>query len=261
VIPGVNGHRVLLENRKEDAYASRIGPGRGINKLRLITLFLSVMLSLAVSAACPPEFSGAGDGTYYDTSAGIYACSLPRGDDLIAAINDPQWAGSQHCGECLHVIGPKGAVTVRVVDRCPECLSGDLDLSETAFDLIADRADGRVDISWDRVACPVSGPVAFEFEGSNPFYLKVQVQNHRYGITSMSYLDGDGYVTMDRSPDNHFIGMGVPNITDVQVRITATTSETLEASLGNPNNNDVLINGPRQLSVCSSDIFSDKFEQ
>jgi expansin (peptidoglycan-binding protein) len=71
------------------------------------------------------------------------------------------------CGTCAEVTGPSGTVTLRIVD--PECASGDLDLSPAAFDQIAERALGRVAISWQEVPCEVTGPLVFHVDsGANP---------------------------------------------------------------------------------------------
>src|SRR5689334_13454490 len=79
-----------------------------------------------------------GEGTWYDAD-GSGNCSFdPSPSNLdVAAMNDSQYAGSSVCGECVDVTGPNGAVTVRIVDRCPGCSTGDLDLSKEAFAQIA----------------------------------------------------------------------------------------------------------------------------
>ncbi|KAG9300489.1 hypothetical protein G9A89_010116 [Geosiphon pyriformis] len=98
------------------------------------------------------QFSG--DGTYYNT--GLGACGLVSQDsDYIAALNHPQWGNPPNpnqnpiCGKLATVTGPKGTVTVKVLDLCPECLWGSLDLSPAAFNQIADQSQGRVHITWD----------------------------------------------------------------------------------------------------------------
>ena len=53
------------------------------------------------------------------------------------------------CGKYINVRGPNGTVKVKIVDTCPPCKSGDVDLSPEAFGRIADFAKGRVPISWD----------------------------------------------------------------------------------------------------------------
>lgn len=98
-----------------------------------------------------PEESG--EATYYNAE-GLGACGVPFPSDyLVAAINDEQYSKA-NCGRCVSVTGPKGTVIVRILDKCPGCDSGDLDLSTTAFTKIADKQDGRVDITWHFVECP-----------------------------------------------------------------------------------------------------------
>jgi len=97
------------------------------------------------------EFSG--EATYYDAN-GTGACGFPASNDFyVAAINDEQYSKA-NCGRCVAVTGPRGTVTVRIVDKCPGCDEGDLDLSQTAFSKIAKLSDGRVKITWHFVPCP-----------------------------------------------------------------------------------------------------------
>jgi len=102
-------------------------------------------------AAAGPSFSG--EATYYDAD-GTGACGFPASNDfMVAAINDEQYSKA-NCGKCVEVTGPRGTAIVRIVDKCPGCDSGDLDLSQTAFGKVARLSDGRVKITWHFVACP-----------------------------------------------------------------------------------------------------------
>src|SRR5262249_33659636 len=97
----------------------------------------------------------------------------------VGAMNNTDYASSAACGACAQLTGPLGEVTVRIVDRCPECPEGNIDLSPEAFSLIANLPDGRVPITWSYVACEVSGPILYHFQdGSNEFYTAVQIRNH-----------------------------------------------------------------------------------
>lgn len=94
-----------------------------------------------------------GEGTYFDV--GLGACGqYSVNTDYVAALNHVQFgdyvngALSPACGMCLEVSGPLGAVRVKVVDKCPGCQKGDIDLSPTAFEAIARKDDGRVKITW-----------------------------------------------------------------------------------------------------------------
>ncbi len=161
--------------------------------------------------ASPAELfaSEQGEGTWYDVNAtGQGACGLPAPDDgMIAAINDPQYADSAACGACLAVAGPLGEVVVKVVDRCPECQRGDLDLSKAAFAQIADPAQGRVQIRWHETPCNINDPLRYHFkDGANPDWVAIQVRNHRNRIARLEALGDDNrYHVIPRAFYNYFV--------------------------------------------------------
>jgi expansin (peptidoglycan-binding protein) len=94
-----------------------------------------------------------GEATWYATD-GRGACRFPPNpaDPNVVAINKAQWPKIP-CGQCLLVTGPNGTVKVRVVDVCPGCARGDLDLSAQAFAAIASPDLGRVKVRWYVSAC------------------------------------------------------------------------------------------------------------
>jgi len=152
----------------------------------------------------------AGDGTYYAASGDGNCMFGPSPNDLmVAAMNDPDYNHAAVCGEYVRVTGPKGSVTVRIVDRCPECKSGDLDLSPQAFVKIADLAQGRVPIHWQVVSGAVSGPIVYRFkEGSSQWWTAVQVRNHLNPVAKLEYLTGGQWVAVPRQDYNYFVQAG-----------------------------------------------------
>jgi expansin (peptidoglycan-binding protein) len=161
--------------------------------------------------ACGGEPTHSGEATYYDFADGSGNCSFdPTPNDLmVGAMNHTDYAASAACGACAHVVGPNGEVTVRIVDRCPECPQGDIDLSPQAFEMIADLSAGRVDISWQYVPCSVSGPIAYRFkEGSNQWWTAVQLRNHRHAIAKLEVDEGGGFVEVPRLDYNYFVDEG-----------------------------------------------------
>ena len=102
-------------------------------------------------AATGPDFSG--EATYY-AADGTGACGFKAtpNDLMVAAMNGKQYAKSW-CGQCVLVTGPKGTVKVRIVDLCPGCKQGGLDLSKQAFAAISPLSAGRIKITWHVVAC------------------------------------------------------------------------------------------------------------
>ena len=156
-----------------------------------------------------------GEGTYYTFADGSGNCSFPPtpNDLMVAAINNADYGSSEPCGSCAQIQGPDGSVTVRIVDRCPECPAGDLDLSPEAFELIAPLSAGRVDITWQFVPCNVTGPIRYFFkEGSNQWWTAVQIRNHRHAIDRLEYQESGGsWIGVARLDYNFFVeaaGMG-----------------------------------------------------
>jgi len=105
----------------------------------------------AIDAAIGQTFSG--EATYY-AADGTGACGFKAtpNDLMVAAMNKAQYKKSL-CGQCIAVTGPKGTVKVRIVDLCPGCSMGDVDLSKQAFAAIAALSAGRIDITWNFVPC------------------------------------------------------------------------------------------------------------
>ena len=60
-----------------------------------------------------------------------------------------------------------------IEDLCFVPITGDLDLAE--------NGDGRWRIEIQAIQCPVgNGKIEYKFQGSNPWYLKLQIRNARY---------------------------------------------------------------------------------
>lgn len=173
----------------------------------------------------------AGEGTYYAAN-GTGNCSFDASpnDLMVAAMNAKDYDDAAWCGSCVAVSGPLGEVTVRIVDQCPGCAEGDLDLSREAFGKIAALSAGRVPITWRPVACNVSGPIGYRFkDGSNAFWTAIQIRNHRYAIATLEARDATGaYSKIERVDYNYFVatkGLGPGPYT---LRVTDTRANVVE---------------------------------
>lgn len=166
-----------------------------------------------VTDAGPPVPCGTattftGEATYYTFADGSGNCGFPAtpGDLMVAAMNAPQYDHSNVCGMCARITGPSGAVTVRIVDQCPECPMGDLDLSPQSFDHLAARALGRVPITWHEVPCDVTGPVDYHFkDGSSQWWTAIQLRNHRHRIAKLEAMTPTGWQSITRLDYNYFV--------------------------------------------------------
>lgn len=192
-----------------------------------------------------------GEATYYDAT-GAGNCSFePSSDLMVAAINATDYGIAAWCGACVNVRGPDGAVTVRIVDKCPGCARGDLDLSREAFEKIAPLAAGRVAISWNLVACEVQGGLGYHWKaGSSQFWSAIQVRNHRYPIATLEARAASAYEALDRVDYNYFVApdsrIGAGPFT---LRITDTRGHVVEdgpIELGD----DVVRAGSAQFPAC-----------
>lgn len=99
-----------------------------------------------------------GDATFYNTGMG--ACGVQSQDsDMIVALAAPDFdptspGGNPNknslCGTSI-LVSYKGGpeVACKILDRCPECAHGAIDLSPAAFKAMgADANAGRVPVTW-----------------------------------------------------------------------------------------------------------------
>ena len=173
-----------------------------------------------------------GIATFYDAT-GAGNCSYDKGGDLmVAAMNREQYADSAACGQCVDIVGPKGNVRVMIVDQCPDCDKGHLDLSRKAFDKIAEAEDGRVDITWTPVSCDVAGPVKYHFkDGSNPWWTAIQVRNHRLPIQKLEWKRDGDWKSLKRESYNYFVADSGVGEGRFQLRVTAQDGQQLVDSV------------------------------
>jgi expansin (peptidoglycan-binding protein) len=206
----------------------------------------------SVGQPCDPADMHAGEATYYDFADGSGNCSFPAtpNDLMVGAMNHVDYAASAVCGSCVRIDGPDGSVDVHIVDQCPECPQGDIDLSPEAFALVAPLAAGRVPITWQYVSCPVSGSVVYHFkDGSNPYWTAVQVRNHRHAIATFEVEQDGAWVEVPRVDYNYFVrdtGMGEGPLS---LRITDVLGNVLEDS-GIPLLDDADTPGAGQFPAC-----------
>jgi expansin (peptidoglycan-binding protein) len=174
-----------------------------------------------------------GIATFYDYSgAGEVACSFDIGSNTdVAAINTTGYAESASCGSCLDVSGPKGKITLRIVDQCPGCAENHLDLSAQAFAKIADPKAGRVPITYQLVSCPVKGNMSYRIkEGSSKWWTAIQVRNHKLPIAKVEYEKKGVFTAMKREDYNYFVdtsGVG-DQPRGIAIRITATDGQVVQ---------------------------------
>jgi len=199
-------------------------------KAHLFSLLLILSLNSLAQNCNDAIYNG--EGTFYGGIAGSSSgnCSLPveTNDYYHCAINDSQYDNSNACGAFVKVTGPGGSVVLKVVDRCPECLPGDIDMTQEAFSEIANIEDGRVLISWKFVPANYSDSIKINLkEGSSEFWTAIQFRNIEHSIVSMEYQKQDeSWQLVNRAIFNFFIEeSGIPSPTPL--RVTSILGEQL----------------------------------
>ncbi|EEY53884.1 uncharacterized protein PITG_07523 [Phytophthora infestans T30-4] len=202
--------------------------------------FLSIVMPVMALAGGDTFFTG--DGTSYtlgQVSAGN--CNFmydPGVGGNYAALNNEQWESTHNCGRCAEVScdDPRCSDTtstqiVYIVDRCPECKQGDLDLSPTVFKALTGSDPSRYTIKWKFVDCPVSGNVQYcTKSGSSSSWLAIQPANFANGVASMKIANQD--VTMVDSCFYYLLNGGSNvDMSAVSVELTSVSGETITQTL------------------------------
>jgi expansin (peptidoglycan-binding protein) len=229
-----------------------VGTSRFLTGVFLVGLF---HLTQAYSQCPTVPVVHSGQATFYTFADGGGACMFdPTPNDLmVGAMNAIDYNTSQACGECVSLTGPNATILIRIVDLCPECPQGNIDLSPLAFSKIADTTLGKVPITWQVIPCTVPGPIQYQFkDSSSQWWTAVQIRNHRYPILSLEYRDGGGtYHTINRTNYNYFVqspGIGAGPYT---FRVTDVYGHVLEDT-GIPLVVGGTVSGNAQFPLCDN---------
>jgi expansin (peptidoglycan-binding protein) len=165
----------------------------------------------AVGASSSPACAGTapattGQASFYRLANGGGNCSYagPPADDLYVALGPAEYRKAGACGGYLQISGPRGKVRAKVVDQCPECKPGHLDMSATAFARIADPKQGIVPVSFTRVVNPPVPPLSFAVRpGSSQYWLAVLVIDNGNPLTRVrATAPGRGWVDLRHTEHN-----------------------------------------------------------
>jgi expansin (peptidoglycan-binding protein) len=186
-------------------------------------------------AAPPSTATSSGKATFYDLGGGTGNCSFPGApaDDLFVALGPAQYAGAAACGSYLDVTGPKGKVRVKVIDSCPGCAVGHLDLSRTAFKKIADEVQGVVPIKYKAVVNPATpGPLSMRIqEGSSQYWFSLLVDNHANRLASVQVSSkGGSFRSAKRADYNYWIIEGGAGSGPFKIKVADVNGHTATVS-------------------------------
>ncbi|CEP19647.1 hypothetical protein [Parasitella parasitica] len=138
-----------------------------MNKLFLcICLILSTFCVIQPAEARPLDLAKTaqkllsilGTATYYDVAAGVGSCGeMNSNDDMVVAVNHGQMKNGANpnknpqCNKKVKIVGKTGkTVQARIVDTCPGCDHGCLDMSSALFKKVCGKLElGVCQIKWN----------------------------------------------------------------------------------------------------------------
>lgn len=177
------------------------------------------------SATTPTE----GQAYYYNPGGGEGSCSfgpLPSGG-LYVSLAPPQYANGASCGGYLDVSGPDGKVQAEIVDQCPGCTDGGLDMSEAAFARVASPAAGTADVSYRLVRDPrPAGRLSVRIaQSSSAGWLALQVIGNGNPLSSVAVTadrraGAGGWQSLTLNSDGYWAAPAGAGSGPFQVRVT-----------------------------------------
>jgi expansin len=205
--------------------------GAAVAAAAVIAVVLTQVASPQACAAAVPALAAGtqvtGTATHYVLPPAGGNCSYPAppAGGLFVALSPAEYDAAAACGSYLAVTGPGGSVRAEVIDQCPPCQAGHIDLSETAFAKLAPLAAGLIHVTYRVIADPaLPGPVSLRVkEGSSAYWLALLPINTGNPVASVEVRSASrGWQELVRADYNYWIaasGMGPGPFT---VRITDT---------------------------------------
>ncbi|KAI8890575.1 hypothetical protein K501DRAFT_168688 [Backusella circina FSU 941] len=125
----------------------------------ILITFAALFVALIAAAPVEKRSTFSGTATWYDpvpsqggNLGSCYGKSINK-DMAIVALNSKQYGNlnenSDLCGSTIKITGPAGTTTATILDACPECGYGSLDLTPAVFKKVVGDLDiGMGDIEW-----------------------------------------------------------------------------------------------------------------
>ncbi|KAG7397254.1 hypothetical protein PHYBOEH_001066 [Phytophthora boehmeriae] len=203
-------------------------------------LLFSALAAFGAAVVSAEYFEG--DGTSYtlgDVSSGNcnFMSAISTASTNYAALNNDQWDNLANCGRCAEVsciddqcTDQTTTAVVQILDRCPECSSGDLDLSPTVFKNITGSDPSRLSIRWRFVDCPSPGTIEVCLKsGSNGYYVAVQPTNTLVGVETVT-INGESTTMVDSAYYYLITSTSDVDLTAVTVSVTSIEGEVIEGT-------------------------------
>jgi expansin len=237
MLPGQHRHR--RQRSRPRFGALRLGAGGGFLAVVAIAVAFGIeqvaggQACAALVSAGAAAAAGGQIATHY-VLQGLPNCSYPSppADGLYAALPPAEYASAAACGGYLEVTGPHGSVRVKVIDQCPDCAAGHIDLSETAFAALSPLSAGLISVSYSPVADPpLPGPVSLEVkQGSSRYWLALLADNAGNPLAAVQVRTSSGWLSLARASYNYWIASSGAGTGPFTVRLTDTEGHQVTVS-------------------------------
>ncbi|TRX97847.1 hypothetical protein FHL15_001057 [Xylaria flabelliformis] len=175
-----------------------------------------------------------GTSTFYGGNLNGGTCSfstytLPSGV-FGTAFSGSAWNSAAQCGACIEVTANGKSITAMIVDKCPECDAGHLDLFQNAFNVLSPSSTDPLSTSYTFVKCPISSPLILHNKsGTSAYWFSMQVVNANEAVSKLevSTDGGSTWKSTTRQDYNFFensSGFGTDTVT---VRVTSESGSTI----------------------------------
>lgn len=121
----------------------------------------------------------------------------------------------------------------QIVDECPECAQGHLDLFEDGFLELGTASEGIIDISYEVVSCGITSPLILHNKsGTSAYWFSMQVVNANGAVDSLevSTDGGSTWQSTTRASYNFFENSSGFGTDTVSVRVTGASGTTVTVS-------------------------------
>ena len=236
MLPGPRGHRRRRPRSRWRLLG--LGAGGGAAAVAAVVLVLGIG-QVTGSRACASVVADAAAGgagaqiaTHY-VLTGLPNCGYsPPADGLYVALPAPEYADAAGCGGYLEVNGPDGPVRVKVIDQCPECAAGHIDLSEAAFARLAPLSAGLINVSYTPLANPaLPGPVSVAVkQGSSQYWLALLIDSTGNPLASVQVETSSGWLSLARASYNYWIAASGAGQGPFTIRLTDTQGHQVTVS-------------------------------
>ncbi|EGZ14550.1 hypothetical protein PHYSODRAFT_252991 [Phytophthora sojae] len=209
------------------------------------TRFRLVLLASAAAFSTASAYSGYGTvyGPIEPSGGNCNLQSYPKeAVTNYAALNRVQWDSTMNCGRCAKVWctdaqcenPSSSSEIVYIIDQCPGCEEGDLDLSPSVFEAITGMEYTKLKIEWDYVTCPSTGSNRIQYclkEGSSGHWAAIQPTHMSAGVDSV--LINDRPTTMVASSYYFLLTtetdqLPLPDISNLKITMTSIAGEVIE---------------------------------